>query len=206
MFMSDASDMAERHGRILAELAELGLGLARELQAQALAAETPAERAEAALAFQRVGRAVRQSIALEAKLERDRVRDARAEAEARDRLRETRTAERRREARLAVEKVIWRTVDSERRAEALRDGLTERIELESFKDDFLDGPAEAAIERLCRSLGLMTPAELDALTAQDDLGGDFTDEDIEAMEREWAEMDLAAQPPRTRPSGPDPPA
>lgn len=97
-------------------------------------------------------------------------------------------------------------MDSELRAEALRDGLAERIELESFRDDFLDGSAEAAIERLCRSQGLMTPAELDALTALDDLGGDFTDEDIAEMEREWAGMDLAAQPPKPRPSGPDPPA
>lgn len=224
MFMPDASEMAERHGRILAELAELGLGLARELQAQALAAETPAERAEAALAFQRVGRAVRQSVALEAKLERDRVRDARAAAEARAATDEARTAQRKRAARAAVENVIRREITSHASVERLRDALGEALELESFKDGFLDDPAEAVIGRLCRTLGLATPAELDAEWAEEFGEGEFGEgegdddpdgrrvplfslEDIEAMKEDWAlEMRRQAHPPETRPAGPDPPA
>jgi hypothetical protein len=69
--MSTPAEMQERHGAMLAELAELGLSLARDLHAAALAAETPAERQGLATAFHRISRSVRQTMALEAKLERD---------------------------------------------------------------------------------------------------------------------------------------
>src|SRR5690349_14267659 len=81
--MATRDDMAERHGRGLAELAELGLSLARHLHECALAAETPEQAAAAAAAFHRISRSVRQTMALEAKLERDRLRaDREAESHA----------------------------------------------------------------------------------------------------------------------------
>src|SRR4051812_20579731 len=68
--METRADMADRHSRGLAEIAELGLALARDVQARALAA--PDDRvAELTLAFQRVTRSVRQTYALEARLERE---------------------------------------------------------------------------------------------------------------------------------------
>src|SRR5215218_9053697 len=72
LFMATPTAMRERQDRILGELSELGLALARDLQARALAAETVAEAADLGLAFQRVALSVRQALALEAKLERDR--------------------------------------------------------------------------------------------------------------------------------------
>ena len=71
MFMLDAVEMAQRHGRILARLSELGLAHAERLHDQAMAAEDPKAAAELGLTFHRVSRSIRQSIALEAKLVRD---------------------------------------------------------------------------------------------------------------------------------------
>jgi len=51
---------------ILAELSELGLALARDLQACALAADEASDKADLSLAFQRTSRSVRQTLALEA--------------------------------------------------------------------------------------------------------------------------------------------
>ena len=79
-----AAEMAEKHARILGELAEFGLNLARKLHDQAMAAETPQETAELARAFHSVSRSVRQTLALEARLARDAGRqdlEDRAQAE-----------------------------------------------------------------------------------------------------------------------------
>ena len=69
--MSAQAEMGERHGRMLARLAELGMSLAERLHADALSADTPAEAADAAKAFHTVSRTVRQSVALEARLHRE---------------------------------------------------------------------------------------------------------------------------------------
>jgi hypothetical protein len=64
---------------MLGELAELGLMLARDLAVQARAAEDTQEKVALTAAFQKTSRAVRLTIALDFKLERDA---ARAEREA----------------------------------------------------------------------------------------------------------------------------
>jgi hypothetical protein len=66
-----AADRAERHGRVLQELTELGMNLARAVSAEATVAD-PAKANELALAFSRIARAVRQTLALEAKLAEER--------------------------------------------------------------------------------------------------------------------------------------
>jgi hypothetical protein len=70
-FMSTHDEMAERRGRILAELSEIGLTLARELHARALAAEDAKTAADLGLACRRIARSVRETLALKAKLERE---------------------------------------------------------------------------------------------------------------------------------------
>src|SRR5690606_31011204 len=55
----------DRHGRILAEMAGMGLEIARDLRERALAAETAVRLARA---FHTVSRGVRQSLALELKV------------------------------------------------------------------------------------------------------------------------------------------
>src|SRR5437588_328968 len=57
--------------RITGRLAELGMALAEDLQAAALAAEEPAQKAALADGFHKLSRSVRQSLALEARLARE---------------------------------------------------------------------------------------------------------------------------------------
>ncbi|WP_296599132.1 hypothetical protein [Phenylobacterium sp.] len=60
--------MRERHGRVLAELAETGLVMARRLSDALLATEDAQTQAQLGLAYHRVSRAIRQAIALEMRL------------------------------------------------------------------------------------------------------------------------------------------
>ena len=71
--MSKPDDIADRRSRYLRELAELGLEQARTLQEQMLAAKD-SEIGALAAEFERVARAVREAITLEAELERRRRR------------------------------------------------------------------------------------------------------------------------------------
>ncbi|MBJ7413261.1 MAG: hypothetical protein JHD15_23285, partial [Phenylobacterium sp.] len=71
--------MGERHGRVLAELAEVGMTMVRRLSEAMLQARDPQTQAQLGLAFHRASRAVRQTLALEfrlaqeaRRLERDR--------------------------------------------------------------------------------------------------------------------------------------
>lgn len=156
--MSSSDDMAERHGRVLAELTELGLSLARALHDKAVTAEDPKLANDYALAFQRVSRSVRQSMALEAKLERDR---RRAAAEARD-YPVSRAAEQARELARAVF-VRKAEVRSRLRSELwdeyenLDDAAVEAtiagdIEREAALETFLAEPAGEQVERLLAAL------------------------------------------------------
>ena len=70
---------------MLGELAELGLMLARDLAVQARAAEDTEDKVALTTAFQKTSRAVRLTLALDFKLERDAARAAReVEMQARD--------------------------------------------------------------------------------------------------------------------------
>ncbi|WP_334165496.1 hypothetical protein, partial [Phenylobacterium sp.] len=70
--MSVDAPAQDRHSAMLAELAAMSLTLARDLQNRALEADTPAEAAKLAAAFQRVARGLRQTLALELKVIRFR--------------------------------------------------------------------------------------------------------------------------------------
>lgn len=78
------ADMTERHGRLLAGLGELSLAMAGDLQAAARATSDAAEMVRLAGAFAKVGRCLRLTVALEARLARGEalVSVARAQAEA----------------------------------------------------------------------------------------------------------------------------
>ena len=152
--MVDRAEMAERHGRVLAELSELGLSLARELHGRALAAETPEAAADLALAFHRISRSVRQTLALEARLERDRTRHAReAQAES-GRQAQARVSRRKAQVRAAVERLIWTEAERDEDAERLSDAFDDLLEAESLSDGFADEPLDAQVARLCAELGL----------------------------------------------------
>lgn len=154
--MSDATEMAERHGRVLAELSELALSLARHLHERALSAEAPEEAARLGGAFHAVSRSARQSLALEARLERDRRRrdqEDRAEAAREARVR---VHTRRAQLRAAVERLIWTESEGEE-AERLLDDLDDFLDETALYDDFTETPVEAHIQRIGAELGLFPP-------------------------------------------------
>ena len=68
--------MCERHAFVMERLAELVCTLAEQAHKRAMRAGDPEEQDRAALVFDRLARGVRLTIALEAKMARDRRRDA----------------------------------------------------------------------------------------------------------------------------------
>ncbi len=165
--MSDATEITERRNRILAELSERGLTLARDLHERALAAETTEEACNLGLAFHRISRSLRQTLALEARLERDRRRqdhEDRAEAARQD---QARVHRRRSQLRLAVERAIWTEAEGEE-AERLIDELDDVLEAEVLADGFGTDPVDVHIARLCADFGLAAPGLDDHKDDEDD--------------------------------------
>jgi hypothetical protein len=80
--MSCQPEKRARAEAILGELAELGLMVARDLAVRARESEDAADAVALVGAFQKASRAVRLTLALDAKLEREAARDAAAEAQA----------------------------------------------------------------------------------------------------------------------------
>ncbi|HEY3696170.1 hypothetical protein [Phenylobacterium sp.] len=147
--MSSTPEMSERHGRVLAELAELGLTLARELAAKAGAAQTDEAAQALALAFHRISRSVRLSLALESRLAGERRQAIREERV----LTERKVEKRKDQVRATLARQVYAETETDE-AERLLDELEERLEEEALFDAFADGPVEACIARIRAGLGL----------------------------------------------------
>jgi len=152
------SGLDETRMKMLGELAEMALVLARDLKEAALVAKTTEEKVRLADAFHRVGRGVRQSLALHAKMERDAQAAEREAAPAPDQLRARRDG---RAARIKseIERLIW--TERERLEEepyVLRTRLTELVASESRSETFLDTDPDLQIARLCGVLRIPRPA------------------------------------------------
>lgn len=153
--MRDATDMTP--DEILSELAAMGLELARDLYAGARAAE-PEAKADLTLAFHRISRSVRQTLALKARFERDRklaLREA-DQAHARETL--GRVLKKRSQVRKAVARDVWTEHEGED-AEALIEDLESWVYEASGEDDFLDTPLEAVVARIRQAMGLSANTE-----------------------------------------------
>ena len=153
-------DRAERHLRILQELADIGMELVRAVKARALDPEAdPAATAELVLTFSRIARAVRQTVALEARIDRDR--QAAAVERAERRVRETLDRALRHKAR--VRDLVERAIDSEASGAAAEDlllDLDERLEDADDLAGFADRPVAEIVARICRDLGVAPPPNL----------------------------------------------
>jgi len=162
--MSSSADMKARHQAHLSELAELGMTLARDLHARAVAAETPAEAEKLAVAFHRLSRSVRQSIALEAKLERDRARDA-AQGPVRPptAAERIRREQRRSELYTVMEAIVFNETEDESESEhyldadAILEDVCALMTEEEAKPGFADEPIWDQVARLCAIVGLKAP-------------------------------------------------
>jgi hypothetical protein len=204
--MHDAAEMAERHGRILARLSELGLAQAERLNDLVLAADDPKAASDLALAFHRVSRTVRQSIALEARLVRDAQAAERREREAQrdlelfrdevcdpyaDMPRDQQRIDARKDAiRAKVQQAIWDEVEPEDAEHAgyLEDLLEQRLDLFGRSNGF---GLEPLADHLAR---FYTDFSLRGSGADDDPDGDDGAEDFE--------FDAARPLPRALSAGP----
>ncbi len=155
----------ERHLKMLERLSEIGMVLAEEIGREALAEPDEAQprrsMSDLALVFARVSHAVRQTIALEARLASDaQARDARAEkarveAELDCRREEARLSRGRRKAEV---RAVVATVIEVERSECVRDlilhKLDARLEREDEDGDLFTRPLGEAIASICRDFAL----------------------------------------------------
>ena len=166
MFMSELSENAARRAALLRRVQELSLAIAEDLADAVVATADAEQKAKLASAFHRIARGLRQSIALEAKLEREQAEEGAAAQRAR-----TAALPRiiRRKLRLGaeIERLVWTEYDhadaeEAEHAHALIARAEAWLEAASETDGFLDEPAEALIARLCAHLGValetLTPA------------------------------------------------
>ena len=179
----------DRHGRILAELAGMGLELARDLRERALAAETPEEATQLARAFHTVSRGVRQSLALELKVARFRAELAREDysaAQAEAAVREPHIDRRREEIGREVERLIYTEYEGyehapweDPRANRLQWKLNDWMKVASARPDFTTDDLDRQILAACEALGL-DPARFATLDDDEDHGdGDNEDGDAD---------------------------
>jgi hypothetical protein len=144
---------ADRDEEMLARLAEFDLAAAERVHGRLMAAEETSEIAELGRTYQRVARSLRQTLALKAKLKRDR------EAAAKDISTDTASggvaiARRLREVRPALARVIWSEAEDADHATLLEEELDELLSAERLHKGFADEPLDDQVARLCLDLGL----------------------------------------------------
>jgi hypothetical protein len=151
--MSNAATRTARRDEILGELAELGLALARDAQAQAMAATDAKAKADLTLAFHRISRSVRQTLALDARFEREAKLAAREAAQAHARETLVRVQKKRSQLRKAVTDDIWTEYETED-AEGLLENIEAWVYDAAEDDSFLETPFEVLVARIRENLGL----------------------------------------------------
>jgi hypothetical protein len=172
---------AERRLRLLEELSQIGMDLARTLHRRALAAADPAEPAapddcetsdspagsagDPSVAFARISRAIRLTLALEARTD-EALRALRAgvvaecqarRVEARNRAAAEATAQRAARSetvhRLVLE-AAEREIDDDEALDGVLEALEERLDDDEAYQDLEQAPLRETVERLCADLQL----------------------------------------------------
>jgi hypothetical protein len=161
---SGAADRAERNLRTLDELGEIGMRLVRAVEQQAMAQAVPEQvgalgqmsGGDLALAYSRLARAVRQTLALKAKLVEDR--RTRDHKEAADQAQRAATIARARKERQKnkAKRIIEEAIDAEPRDPSDYENLLADLDdaLEDLDADFGERPFGENIIRICRDLGI----------------------------------------------------
>ena len=147
--MAIPADITEQHDRMLGELADLAMDLARDLAAKAKQSDSLEDAERFSRAFDRMARSVRLTIALQRRLHADARRDWSAE-------RITAVELRKAQVRATVRASIRETWDNPfagARLDRERD-LDERLAEEALHQAFLDAPLDVVITRLRQTLGL----------------------------------------------------
>jgi len=150
--MPEAEARSQQRLAMLHELAEIGMRLARGVERRAEAAED-GQGGDVGLVFSRIARAVRQTLALEARLEEELQTRAKQDQADRDYRRakaprspvETRSR--------LVRRAVARAIDDET-AEQLIENLDERLCDREADDDFMDRPMGELVALICKELGV----------------------------------------------------
>jgi len=159
--------MAEAHEQALGILADRTLKLALHLQEQAMDVEDPDQKVRLSTAFHRVGRGLRQTLALQARMAREARRGAaeavQAAAVEDDARRAKAIPEKKQAVRRAVERLVWTEYErGEDEADQILDDLNEFLDAEAFEPGFLETPTDVIVSRLARTLELPLSAPSDA--------------------------------------------
>ena len=192
------TERAARRLRMLQELAEIGMDLARGVRRQALEQPAPEpdavepDAADLGLTFSRIAKAVRQTIALEARLEQDcQDRDQQAEAD--------RTARRARARKAEIRRIVEQAIEADAHeddVEHFLGELDERLQDDEDDADFADRPIGELVARICRHLGV-TP---DWSLWEDE---DWANEEAGAPGSPYVVADDDAPPQGSDPPSPD---
>lgn len=177
----EAVERRERHLRILAELADIGMELVQEVRRQVLEEVVPPG-VDPALVFARLAKAVRQTLALEARVAADGfapVRPVSCNSAGRSGVGQLKAQVRRPEA-VASD-------DEAGEAEGLLSDLHERLDDPEFEDELGDRPIEVIVASICRALGVPVPVGLKDFT---DAELEFTPELMDAAAASEAQGDL----------------
>jgi hypothetical protein len=156
---SEAAERRARHLRMLAELADIGMELVQHVKRQVLEEEVSPGRtkyADPVLAFTRLARAVRQTLALEAKVAAggfsgpSPISQGAAESEGAWRIWD---GKKKAKVRLKVEEAIASLADPSDAEDLLRD-LNERLDDPEYGDEMSVRPVGMAFALICGALGL----------------------------------------------------
>lgn len=150
--MSTESDMRERHERVLAEMAEAGMVMVRGLSAAMEAAADPSAQVQVGLAYYRVSRAVRLTIALEFRLAQAADRAAREPAAPRPAVAPAPAPA----PRPSPERGDWYEYERAEADEALED-LDVLLEADDADPEAVHAAVESCIVRIRHDLDLARP-------------------------------------------------
>jgi len=155
--MTFTPEITEEQFRGLDALAARDLRLALGFADRAEAAEDPEVANGLARSYQRAARSYRQTLALKARLVRDRKREDRedrkdGEAAARDS--EARREKRKVDIKNALESLIWDQAENEIEGHLLMGKFEDRLAVEIESEDFEREPLHAIVSRICAAMGL----------------------------------------------------
>jgi hypothetical protein len=154
--MSEAAQPIDRDEEMLSRLAELDLAWVEQVHAQAMAATGTDEINARGRTYQRAARSLRQTLALKAKLKREREQ---APQDAPPRKPGAAAVARRiTELKDALVRVAWTEAESPETADWLERDIDMVIAAECVTNGFATEPLDDHVARLCLQLGF--PAEL----------------------------------------------
>ncbi len=148
----------DRDEAMLARLAEFDLSAAERVHGRLMAAEAASEIAELGRTYQRIARSLRQTLALKARLKRERAQTEIEPQAAGGKPGGVAVARRIRELSAAVTRVIWNETEDETEAEFHEENLADLIADECLRDAFCAETLDDHVARVCLSFGFSAEA------------------------------------------------